>query len=1163
MMARPDPTEQGARRWGRRALRVLVGLVLFVCAAIAVAAGYIAVQLAYGPLEVAPAARVAERVVSEAVGGGRRTSVRTAHLTLDFENGLAIRLGDVSVGGPESGLSLSIPQASIGLRILPLALGDIRPSSLDLRSPKILVDLPTLDRFHADRDLGRPSEPAGAPVPQPLTPPARAPLDEKAALVGPVAVPVGADLLRSRLETLAHAVERNLGFIRAEGLETLSASGGEIVVVRNDDQGRPVRVTVPDVEISADFDRTDVDFDLGFSASGEVGRWSMRLRQTSEGGGARRRLVFNASDVTMRDLFGPSRPDFKAEMPLYPEVAVEVDRAGQLAAARLDLRLGAGVLRFGHAPEDEYLVDEGMVSLGWDVAAGRFAIDRAGVTVGPSAVYVKGGLLPPKPGQGGDWAWELTLDKARIAPRDVPGAPLDVQAFTAAGAYDVARRALKLDDLQVHFTGGAMRAVGHLDLLPATPIFAVNLVFTPVEADVVKKAWPHFIAPGARNWFVHHVHGGVVSDALIKLQIPLFVEPALLPGNAASVTARFDKLDMTTFGDLPRIQDGAGTLSLQNHKFEVVADRGQAATRHPRRPSFSSFRLEIADTRPKVPRGFMEMRLSGDNVALGQIIDAEPLGLLATSGVKLEGLAGTGDVRGRIDMNFGPDVGLDSIDYRFEALLSGFGSPSPILGRRFQDANLKVLVDQRGTTITGKARIDGLPTDVNMFEPKDGSKAVERRDFGMVLDDAARTKLGIDLAGLVSGPIKVDIGHAANNDQIRKVVADLTQARLVIPQFGWTKGAGVQARSTLDVSEDDKGGTRIDNFVMESEGLSVRGSLTLDKDKKLASADLGRFSLRKGDDAKLRMQRGQDQVLNVNFEAGSFDLRSLLKSIKQQSDVPEVDPKKQSDMNVKVRAARLIGFNDVTLTDVVIDAQVRAQVVTRLQLTGRAQGGRSVEITIRPDGARRVVTMTSDDAGAVLGFLDIYERMRGGSLQLAAALTGPGTASGVIRTVNFGLVPPRNERAAQPRTTNDGLREVAVRDVPITEEAAFDKFEVKFAMRRGVITLTDGIAKGPATGATMSGQIDLNSQRLNAAGTFIPLYGLNNLVSRIPLFGDIVGAGRNEGLVGVTFKVGGSVEDPVLQFNPVSAIAPGIFRKIFEYRVDGQTQAPQPPVRQN
>jgi len=38
------------------------------------------------------------------------------------------------------------------------------------------------------------------------------------------------------------------------------------------------------------------------------------------------------------------------------------------------------------------------------------------------------------------------------------------------------------------------------------------------------------------------------------------------------------------------------------------------------------------------------------------------------------------------------------------------------------------------------------------------------------------------------------------------------------------------------------------------------------------------------------------------------------------------------------------------------------------------------------------------------------------------------------------------------------------------------------------------------------------------------------------------------GLLGVTFRLSGAIEAPVLSVNPLSAIAPGIFRKLFELR---------------
>jgi hypothetical protein len=67
-------------------------------------------------------------------------------------------------------------------------------------------------------------------------------------------------------------------------------------------------------------------------------------------------------------------------------------------------------------------------------------------------------------------------------------------------------------------------------------------------------------------------------------------------------------------------------------------------------------------------------------------------------------------------------------------------------------------------------------------------------------------------------------------------------------------------------------------------------------------------------------------------------------------------------------------------------------------------------------------------------------------------------------------------------------------------------------------------------------------------GTFIPAFGINNIAGAIPLIGEILGGGRDEGLVGITYRLSGPLDNPQLVMNPISAIAPGIFRKIFEYR---------------
>ena len=86
---------------------------------------------------------------------------------------------------------------------------------------------------------------------------------------------------------------------------------------------------------------------------------------------------------------------------------------------------------------------------------------------------------------------------------------------------------------------------------------------------------------------------------------------------------------------------------------------------------------------------------------------------------------------------------------------------------------------------------------------------------------------------------------------------------------------------------------------------------------------------------------------------------------------------------------------------------------------------------------------------------------------------------------------------------------------------------------------------GDSIGLTVDGWLDFAHDGVDMKGTFVPAYAVNNLFSKIPLFGAILGGGTNEGLIGVNFRIEGKISSPTLSVNPLSAIAPGIFRQIF------------------
>lgn len=110
----------------------------------------------------------------------------------------------------------------------------------------------------------------------------------------------------------------------------------------------------------------------------------------------------------------------------------------------------------------------------------------------------------------------------------------------------------------------------------------------------------------------------------------------------------------------------------------------------------------------------------------------------------------------------------------------------------------------------------------------------------------------------------------------------------------------------------------------------------------------------------------------------------------------------------------------------------------------------------------------------------------------------------------------------------------------------FTRMRVDFTRASGKLTVKEGVVRGPTVGATVDGHIDYANNEVRMRGTFVPLYGLNNAFGQLPIVGLFLG-GSNEGLVGITYEVVGSPGAPILRVNPISAVAPGLLRKFFEF----------------
>jgi hypothetical protein len=283
-----------------------------------------------------------------------------------------------------------------------------------------------------------------------------------------------------------------------------------------------------------------------------------------------------------------------------------------------------------------------------------------------------------------------------------------------------------------------------------------------------------------------------------------------------------------------------------------------------------------------------------------------------------------------------------------------------------------------------------------------------------------------------------------------------------------------------------------------------------------------------------------------------FDGRGFLKSTISGK---EADPKSKTrnvDYDLDVKFGAVAGYNAEAARSVDVKMSRRSGVIKSFALSGKlGKDNASLTGDLRGHAqGREVVYIETSDAGAFFRFTDTYAKMFGGQLALAMdpPTVEPRAKEGLINISDFSIKAEGLPGAGPPGSQS---------------ATAFSKLRAEFTRQNGQLSIREGVVKGPTVGATIEGNIDFPGNQVHMRGTFFPMYGLNNIFGQIPVFGMLLGGGSNEGLIGVTYEVVGTPGQPVLNVNPVSAMAPGVSRKIFEFQPGKQNTPMEFPTNNN
>ncbi|MER9296159.1 hypothetical protein NKI38_06615 [Mesorhizobium sp. M0621] len=1047
----------------------------------------------------------AETALEKLAGVDVNVAVGPARITLDGSSFIALQVSDVSLKTADGKPMADAGRVRFGVRLFPLLWGDVRLTSARISDARIVVaampsggDWTTTLR-NAD----------GLIDPEKLS--------------NAVFGNVNRALDAVREDSLRQIDLRNVEFVLPEtgtiklfkiidATVVQSGPGGMQFSSEADVDGRTVTVAASATRDIAAHRVTALDASIDLAdagdltaAAGKLGAVALKLTG-SEGSGA------NASRLTALLSSTGSILDLGTRGMLPADVDV-------------DATLVAG--------SNKVQVDRLLLK------TGRSSFDFAG-SIGPKPATGASGEEP-------SYRYDLTSDGSSLAPSESPEPALTFLA-RIAGVYNTVSHRLVAEQI-------ALRSASSGEVLGTAAVAfvegkapGINLAFNIHDMQVshVKQLWPWFSARNARLWVLANLFGGRVVDANLQFQVVPGRLGNGVPLSADEVFGRFqiEGSRFDTAGRIPPIRDAVGVVGFHGNDVDISLSSGTVYMPSGRTVAASNGTLTVkAANRPPVV-GALDIDVDGDASAVAELASYEPINAMRHVGILPEELSGsvTGHVKADIPLQTGVDSSkldwLVSLDY------TGMSLAKPFEGQTVADADGSITVDPEKAVISAKASLNGIPAELDLIEPLRDDGPARSRKVALVLDDKTSAAAMPGLKPLLGGTVKVAIDKNGSGDQ--NVSADLTNARLDIPWAGWSKGAGVPANVTFVMTKSGDT-TTLSDFDLDGKTFSIDGSIVL-VNGALSSARFSKVTLNRGDDVAVSVKRS-GKGYAVDISGNALDARSLIKQF--TSDVDTATKTTGSDaISVSADVDQLTGFHNEQLSNLKLDYSAAGSRVNGLKVSAMASSGAAITISNTTGAGRRALNMQSADAGAVLRFLNIYEHMEGGTITLALAGPSDGSLKGKVDTSNFFVV---NEPklasivSTTPAGDNRSLNQ-AVKGKLDTSRVKFERGYAEIDKGSGYLKLANGVLRGPRIGTTFQGTLYDQNNNMDMTGTFMPVYGLNRIFGELPIVGALLGNGRDRGLIGVTYRLKGNANKPVLDINPLSVIAPGIFRSIFEYR---------------
>lgn len=844
----------------------------------------------------------------------------------------------------------------------------------------------------------------------------------------------------------------------------------------------------------------------------------------------------------------------QVRFPLSGQAELQLTDEGQITKASAELTAASGIIGFPDYISEPIAISEGLLRFDFEPETGAFVLHDSTLTVQGDEAGVTGRIAPIREAEGRLKALNVDLKVSdfvmsaenRVADR------LEFDRVELKGVASIVENRFDIEDFILQSGNAGIRLRGSFEGGGEAIGVRLSGVVRDLPITVVKKLWPPIIASNTRKWLDANVSKGVVPDGLFQINVPgETISRALtgvpIPDDQIDVTFSLRDVETGYFAKLPPITGAEGKGRIQGNRLEITLAKGKVTVPSGGVLTLSSGSLTTKPlTAPVVPT-LIEVKAQGKASSVLELLDQDPLNYAQAANLSPDSMSGDASVTLNVDLRSSRGK-KPVVAFQAEALVKDVELRGVIRQADITGGDMTFTYAAGRVGAKGVVKLDGVPAAVGWSRavgkgvPSDQKISIEAE-----LDDAERAKLGLTTAGFVRGPVRVKLGASETGGELTRatVEADLAKAELHVDAMRWWRPAGANAKATFSLDASDPERKLINDIVVTGDDLAIKGNLVLGPKGEVLSADFPGTVLDDSNRFALKIRR-KDGVVAATISGEEFDARELISgTFRPTGPAPSKAEAVMTPVTVDARFTKVYAHRGEALVNTSARLAVIGNFVQSADIEGTFLNGATATFKITPNaGGYRDMRFVARDAGAALRASNLYSKVSGGQVELFAQL-GTSTDSSIQRgqlTVrNFEV---RNETALSDIDRQEHSR--TQKAGPRRDALVFTKFTMPFSSDKTFVRIGDSLLKGPDMGASLQGVIRKRDAAIDIGGTIIPAYALNAALSDVPLLGDILTGGKGQGVFGLNFALRGTMSQPQFIVNPVSAIAPGIFRRLFD-----------------